>query len=306
MRFGACPARSTARRADAGKSIGSTARRSPTGGLTKRALVSALLWLLLPGSAISHEFWVLPSSFAPAAGQPLLLRLYVGEFFRGECVPFTRTYVESLRHFSARGVIDEQIGQRSAVCEQGMRLRPVEQGSLLLAIDTAPRVVKLSGDKFTDYLLAEGLDDALAMRSASASTNQPGRERYRRHVKTLISVAGKSDATALASTGQRIEILPASPPQRWGPDEQAELRVIFDGKPLTGALLKAWHRHGGQLVSASQRTDARGHAKFALPHEGIWMFSVVHMIPAIRVPDADWDSFWGNLTLHTGPGEKSK
>ncbi len=264
-------------------------------------LILFFLWLLLPASAFGHEFWVMPSTFIPPAGQPVSLRLYVGEFFRGDCVPFTGTFVRSLRHFSAGGTMEQPLGQPAPVCEAGMQVRPEKRGSLVFAIDTFPRQVVLPGEKFTDYLLAEGLDEVAAMRLSAGSADKPGRERYRRHIKTLLSVGGKSDATAMASTGQAIEIIPASPPDSWGSGQPAELRVLFDGKPLKGALLKAWPQRGTEPVTpATDRTDERGHVRFDVPAAGVWMFSVVHMVPATGVDEVDWDSFWGNLTVQVG------
>lgn len=76
------------------------------------------------------------------------------------------------------------------------------------------------------------------------------------------------------------------------------VRVLFDGKPLKDALLKAWHRRGGQTLSIRAKTAADGSAAFDLPYSGPWMISVVHMVPVLDVKDIEWDSLWSNLSFN--------
>jgi uncharacterized GH25 family protein len=75
------------------------------------------------------------------------------------------------------------------------------------------------------------------------------------------------------------------------------VKVLFESKPLAGALLKAWHKRGGQTVMVRATTRADGIVEFDLPYAGPWMISVVHMVPVTGAPDIDWDSFWGSLTF---------
>jgi hypothetical protein len=51
------------------------------------------------------------------------------------------------------------------------------------------------------------------------------------------------------------------------------------------------------LLLIKARTDAAGVVAISLPYAGEWMVSVVRMIPATGAPNADWDSYWGNLTF---------
>jgi hypothetical protein len=81
------------------------------------------------------------------------------------------------------------------------------------------------------------------------------------------------------------------------PGDALRVRVDFEGKPLAGALLKAWHKHSGQTVIIRAATAADGVATVNLPYTGAWMVSVVHMVAAKGVKDIDWDSMWGNLSF---------
>jgi uncharacterized GH25 family protein len=139
----------------------------------------------------------------------------------------------------------------------------------------------------------------MALRKAAGQDTQPGRERYRRHVKTLLSVGGQSDASCCARAGQTLEIVPLADPQRLQPGGALALQVLFKGQPLPGALVKVWNQRGAQVNVLRTRTDAAGRSTTILPWAGMWMASVVHMVSATDDQgwDWDWDSHWGNLSF---------
>jgi uncharacterized GH25 family protein len=147
------------------------------------------------------------------------------------------------------------------------------------------------------------MEEIARQREAAGTAATPGRERFRRNVKTIVSVGGKTDASYAARTGQRLEMLPLSDPINTPANSPLRLRILFDKQPLANALVKAWHMENGELVTARARADARGDLSLTLPQAGPWMLSVVHMIPAVGVADLDWDSYWGNLTFSV-PGKK--
>jgi uncharacterized GH25 family protein len=82
------------------------------------------------------------------------------------------------------------------------------------------------------------------------------------------------------------------------PGDTLNLRVAFDGKPLGGALLKAWHKREGQTLIIRAKTGTDGSTSFNLPYFGPWMISVVHMVPVSGIKDIDWDSFWSSLSFN--------
>lgn len=261
-----------------------------------RFLASVMLGGVLCMPALAHEFWIMPQTFTTPVDTPLHLNLYVGQYFEGDLVPLSKAYVTAFRRYSLQG--KEDLMRRLPVASPGgISLTLPAAGTQLLAIDTHPNSVKLSADQFHYYLIDEGLEPILALREASGKSAAPSRERYRRHIKTLISVDGKSDGTALQRTGQRLEIVPASDPAVGHAGDTLAFRLLFDDKPLAGALVKAWHKKDGQTMLIRVRADADGVTRVALPVAGIWMLSVVHMLPVKNDPAVDWESFWGNLTF---------
>ena len=264
--------------------------------------------------AQAHEFWFEPVMVPLTAGDTARLDLRVGEFFEGEVMGFSATQTAALRQYSASGSKDLRAllppPSRGAVATLNLPLPA--PGSYLFAFDSQPNQISLPAGTFHAYLHDEGLDFIKTQREATGNAEKPGRERYRRHVKTLLRVgdaasAGAAPATAdktyATRTGQRLEIVPSNNPLAMKPGDALGLQVLFDDKPLAGALLKAWNRQGGQTLIIRAKTSVDGKATFNLPYAGSWMISVVHMVPVKGAKDIDWDSLWGNLSFKLAAAE---
>lgn len=247
--------------------------------------------------AFGHEFWLQAQPYTLDPGGSAAISLEVGENFDGEPTPLVDERTSALRHFSAGTVVDlvPRLPRRTALPR--LELPMSSAGLHLIAFDSQPITFSLPADKFQAYLHDEGLDYVIDQRKAAGKAAEPGRERYRRNVKTLLRAGGVSDSTYAIATGQRLEITPLSDPYAAAPGATLRFRLTFENRPLAGALVKGWHKHDAQLLLIKARTDAAGEVELSLPYAGVWMVSVVHMIPAVNAPNADWDSFWGNLTF---------
>ena len=248
--------------------------------------------------ATAHEFWLWPDVFTASPPGSVRLAQRVGENFVGDVVPFSTTHVFSMWHYSNTGTKNLMTRIPGATLLPAMTVELTAGGTHLVAVDTRPSVVTLPAEKFSAYLRDEGLDAILAMREASGVASTPGRERFRRNVKTLLRAGGKSDAIFSTRTHQQLEITPSSNPFTLRPGGRFAATVRFGGKPLGNALVKAWHRMpDGRLTVIRNRSTATGAVRFTLPYAGPWMISTVHMIPTVADQDIDWDSFWGNMTF---------
>ena len=282
---------------------------------TLRTCIAVSLMMLAAARAGAHEFWLEPVAPVPV-GSPALLTLRVGEFFEGEPVGFLTVQTLAIRHYTGTQSqnLRALLPLRNPVATLALPLTTA--GTHMVVFDSQPSMISLPAGKFEAYLHDEGLDYVKASRQAAGNSEKPGRERYRRFVKTLISAASAPtgaqvatptipDMTYAMRSGQRLEMVPLADPLLTLPGEPLDVRVIFEGKPLAGALLKAWHRHDGQTVIIRAKTSADGTARFNLPFSGAWMISVVHMIPTTDANDIDWDSLWGNLSFVVPPAGKT-
>lgn len=261
-------------------------------------------------NVLAHEFWFTPIPSPMVVGDTATLRLEVGELFTGEAAGFSVDSTRTLRHYrTGQTPQDLRPFLPTAAPEADVALALETPGTHLLAYDSTPQHITLDAEKFHAYLKDEGLDFVKTLREQAGTANEPARERYRRHIKTLIEVGPipqavrALDPTYALHAGQRLEVTPLHNPLLLAPGDALAIRIAFDQQPLAGALVKAWHKHKGQLVMIRATTAANGEVNLNLPYAGDWMVSVVHMIPARDSDDegVDWDSFWGNLTFHV-PG----
>ncbi len=273
-----------------------------------RFVILLVFALCIAISVRAHEFWLTPVTVPLVAGDSARLSLRVGEYFEGDLIGFAAAQTVDLRLYNAGGNIDLRTWLPRDVSVPSLLVPLPAPGANMVIFNSQPTTISLSADTFHAYLHEEGLDFIKTQREAAGVAATPGRERYRRFVKTLIRVAPipgavsaaaiKPDTTHSTPTGQRLEILPINNPLAMVPGDVLGVRVVFDGKPLKDALLKAWHRRGGQTLIIRAKTSADGSTSFDLPYAGPWMISVVHMVPATGVQDIEWDSSWSNLTFN--------
>ncbi len=262
--------------------------------------IAFFLWIAITPSVQAHEFWFVPVRSPQRVGESVPLRLEVGEFFEGDPAGLSIPKTAQMRHFAASRQTDMKPLLSPDEPEVEVLFRLDRQGTHLIAFDSEPLQITLSADLFHAYLHDEGLDFIKFQREKSGTALLPGRERYRRNVKTLIlaGATGPNDHTFAISTGQHLELVPAQNPMAMRPGDALVLNVTFDGKPLGGALVKAWHKHNGQLLIIRTETSAAGRVTINLPYPGAWMLSVVHMVAATDATDVDWESYWGNLSFY--------
>ena len=276
---------------------------------SKNCLFALVLTAVCLAPLYAHEFWITPVTTPLALGSTARLSLRVGEQFTGDLVGWSKPQTVRLRLVSSLGVQDIS-GQVPVVPVADLPITLTAPGTHLVAYESQPNAITLSADRFHAYLHDEGLDFIKAQRDAAGQAKLPGRERYRRYVKTLLAVRGtQADGAAVAvhaqTLGQRLELVPVNNPLDLLPGDALSVQVMFEGKPLPGALLKAWHKTGGaastqaggQTLIIRATTDLQGITTVNLPYPGAWMLSVVHMVRVTGEKGLDWDSLWGNLSF---------
>ena len=261
------------------------------------ALLCACGFALLSVPLIAHEGWLAPDAFHVATGGSVRISIMVGEDFAGEVRPFNTQRTAALHHFSAVGRTDELARVPAPPGVTSLDFPLATSGTHLFALDTQPGTIVLPPDKFLAYLTEEGLDAIAQMRRESGRDHTPGRERYRRCVKTLVRVGPASDGTYAVHTGQQLEIIPVTDPLAAHAGASLAFTVLFNSLPLAEADVRAWQGRSRDLVVLKSRTDVGGVARFTLSQTGPCLIALVHMVPLKDVPDLDWESCWASLTF---------
>lgn len=247
--------------------------------------------LLVTHEAVAHDFWIEPRAFRPAPGTPVGLNLFVGQDFKGDAVPYFPQKFERYIVAGPDGVrpIAGVLGD-----EPAGSITPATAGLHVIGLQTRPEAVSFDTlEEFEQYLRKEGLDHQL---QAQRRRHRPGKkieESYFRCAKSLIAPSGATTNGADRILGFPLELVAETNPYL---TPKLRLRLLYEGKPLSGALVIAFNK-ADPLTKLKTRTDDNGHVEFTLPRSGVWLVTSVHMIPAPFYSRHDWNSLWASLTF---------
>ncbi|HEV8578457.1 MAG TPA: DUF4198 domain-containing protein [Thermoanaerobaculia bacterium] len=253
---------------------------------------AALLGLVSPALR-AHDFWIEPSTFTPAAGQRVAFRLRVGQELRGDPLPRDPNLMQRFVSFGPAG--ETPVVGRAYMEPAGILTFP-SSGLDVIVYDSGRSPLALEAAKFEDYLEQEGLEKISALRAGQGQSGAPGKEVFSRCAKTLLAVGGGAAGGYDQVVGQRLELVPEANPYALAGGGELPVRLLYQGKPLAGALVVAVQKDRPQAKVAA-RTDAKGRVRLKLDRPGFWLVKAVHMVPAPRDVDADWESFWASLTF---------
>jgi len=262
----------------------------------RAAGLAAFIAFSVPTFAPAHDFWIEPSSLHPAPGEDFNVALRVGEHFRGEPVPRDD---KKVRRFFLVSTFGEMPVPGLPGTDPAGFAKVDTPGVAAIGYRSERSAITLEAEKFEKYLADEGLDGPLKERAKRGEKAKPGREVYSRSVKSIVMV-GQRVREFDRRLGLTFEILIESDPAKWkadaGGSAPMEFRLLYDDKPLSGALVKAISQTDpDQTITA--RSGKNGSAVLRLPRKGVWLVEAVHMVPAPKDADADWESIWTSLTF---------
>ena len=154
---------------------------------------------------------------------------------------------------------------------------------------------------------------AVRLRAERGESQQEGREKFSRCAATLLEVGQAMDRRVPRALGCPLELRLLLHPADEDSEGALGLRVLFRGRPLSGALVVALQASQPMTVAelllelssketapgrrVRERSDSRGEVTLQLEEAGPWLIKVVHMEPTEGDPDVDWESWWSSLTL---------
>lgn len=255
------------------------------------ALSAAAALLLLGGPALAHDFWIEPSTFAPAVGEQVSIRLRVGESFAGDPVPRNP---ERIVRFQAVGPTSSIAVAGEAGAEPAGTLRPADVGTWIVAYRSNHAYVELDAAKFEEYLRQEGLDGPLAERQRRGEQGNKSRELYSRNAKALLRAGDRGGPDR--ALGLELELVAEGDPWSLPVGKRLPVQLLYQNRPLAGALVVAVPQSDPSKAE-SARSDRDGRVRFALAATGPWLIKAVHMVRWEGDDRAEWESLWASLTF---------
>jgi hypothetical protein len=285
-----------------------------------------LLYIVMTSApAGAHEYWLAADRYTARRGDPVSISAWVGTGFRGEPKLYAASRTAQLDVQSDRRI---DLSPLAAEADSHFcRVSAPDDSGMVVAFVSNFSVIELEAPRFEAYLNMEGLEEIVRIRHQRGESNKPGKERYRRCAKAWITGpaspgTGAADrmnrpdahrgptrrfaSRAGTTFGLPLEIVPLGDPTGAGP---VTVRLLFEGHPKSGALVRAWRAPlgagGGAFRTAERdstgpvvevRTDPRGEARLDIAGAGEWLVSAVVMIPSRKVT-SDWESCWASLTF---------
>lgn len=269
------------------------------------ALGAALAGALTTAAA-AHDVWVQPASFWTAPSSTVVTSIQVGHGqFRERWISIPR--VISFYSLGPNGRVDRMKELRASSPDADHPLTFTAPGTQILVMQSNHAQSELPGLRFNAYIKDEGMTPALELRERTKTNDQPGREIYSRRAKALVQVGPPSAKPQLHVTrpiGLSLEIVPEISPYASGAGESLPVRVIYEGRPLAGALVKLNNLDFDGRPVEQFRTDAAGRAVFHVPRTGSWQLNVIWTKPIKGDPNADFDTTFSSLTFGFPRGGK--
>jgi len=244
-------------------------------------------------SLLAHDMWIDPTTFSPAPGQIVGVRLRIGQDLLGDPLPRNPALIKQF-------VVDDGTARTPLVGRDGADpaglLRASTSGLLVIGYHSNPSAVELPAETFNQYLREEGLDAVAALRARRNETGARVREIFSRCAKSLVLSGSATETQRDRALGFALELVAERNPYAIRAGEDLPVRLTYEDRPLEGALVVAMNRlNPAEKLSA--RTDKDGRVRFRLRPGGMWLVKAVHMVPAPAGANAEWASFWASLTF---------
>jgi len=259
--------------------------------LQRIVILLAAVCLLAARPAIAHEFWIEPLQFRAAPGAKVGIRLHVGQYFKGNLIPWLSDNYESFYYADARGT-EKLRGILGDDPAGTIAVRAPGRIWILLRSVYFELVYDKPGE-FEAFLAKEGIDHLFPRGQRG---KLPVKETYSRCAKSLLLAGTAPQGSAPdRAFGLPLELVAETDPFA-GKATEFRVSLLYRGAPLPGALVTAFHKAvPDRRVEA--RTDASGRARLALDRKGVWLLNAVHLLPASRKSGAQWETMWSSLTF---------
>ena len=271
-------------------------RRAP------RARVAGLVGLLLlslAATAGAHDLFLRAASFFAAPNSAVTIRLLNGTFDKSEApVEANRLRDASVVSPAGRAPLDTGTWRVSGNTT-AFTVRTGAAGTYVVGISTKPRELTLAGKAFAAYLAEEGIDEVLAARKAKGTLADSARERYEKHAKLLLQVGDARTGAIDQPLGYPAELVPLDNPYTVPRPAMMRVRVLVDGHPQPGQIVRAGGRTRGGSKLPELRMTADHDGLVAVPFKGSGQRYVqfIRMVPTTDGGPVHYHSKWATLTF---------
>jgi uncharacterized GH25 family protein len=269
------------------------------------AISFGLLLLSRTSAGLAHDFWVEPGEYWVSAGASTSMTLQVGHGPYRERSPIPARRITQFQAIAPDGTkidLHDRLQLGGVTKDGDFSLH--ESGTYVLVLQTDDRAqTHLPSIRFNDYLKAEGLTPALEQRARLHRMDADGSERYSRCAKSFVQIgpvsAGSQESQDQINkpVGLPLEIVPEVNPYRVPRPTTLPVRVLYEGQPLAGALVKLTDLSQDASPFEVHVSDDKGRAIFPMPRSGTWLLNVIWTKALGPSDETDFDTIFSSLSF---------
>ena len=264
------------------------------------AAIVAILTVVSVGAAFAHDLFLKPATFFVTPNSDVLVRVINGTFTKSEnAIARARLADVSVVGPSGRQQVDTAHWTATGDTST-LRFRTGAPGTYVVGASTKPSIISLTAKDFNAYLQEDGIADMLEARRRDGELDRPAKERYAKHVKTLIQVGDARTASFGTVLGYPAELVPLDNPYVLSAGGTMRVRVLANGGAVASqqVLYGGLAPNGDAIAERSTRSDADGNASIPLRARGAWYVKFVRMYrPQPGSDSVTHVSSWATLTF---------
>ena len=171
-------------------------------------------------------------------------------------------------------------------------------GTYVIGASTRPTVFELTADEFNLYLKEDGIPDVLEARQKAGEMGKSAKERYHKHVKSMVQVGTARSDHYATPLGYPAEIVPMENPYSLSSGATLRVRTLVDGKPAANqyVIYGGVNADDANIEPKSVRSNGEGVAAIPLSVAGTWYIKFINMV-RVKTDSVDYESKWATLTF---------
>jgi len=209
----------------------------------------------------SHNLYVKMETYFLQPNQEATLSLFNGTFEKSENIIIRDRMLDASMIAQGKRVAiapDQWKDQDTTLTK--LTFTTGKAGTYVAGVSTKARNIKLTAEKFNNYLKHDGVLDLLEQRTKDSLLNQDAVESYEKHVKAIYQVGDIKTNDWSTVLGYPIEFVPKANPYEKYNGEKLEVQLLLDGKPLTNQLVYADYIKSDHTHSDHDHADGKKHS----------------------------------------------
>ena len=263
------------------------------------ALITATLVLASVAIADAHDMFVKPANFFAAENSTVFVRLLNGTYSKSEN-SIARPRIRDIAVVGPNGRARMDTSEWNATGDTStFNVKVGSAATYVVGVSTAPNIIALTADEFNTYLADDGIPDELAQRKKEGIANTAAKERYHKHVKSLIQVGDTRSDHYATVLGYPAELVPMENPYGLRVGQSLRLKTLVDGKPMANQYVLYGGRTPGEerIEQRALRSDANGVVTVPLRARGTWYVKFINMTRVSGDTAATHESKWATITF---------